>query len=628
MSLDRDLVVAALDAYDLGGEIGRGGWGIVLEGRHKQLQREVAIKQLPRAFAADPAVRGRFVAEARLLASLDHPHIVPVFDFVERDGLCVLVMEKLDGGTVWSRFTGEGLSMDTACAVALATCAAMQCAHGHGILHRDIKPENLLFTEAEVLKVTDFGIAKVVGGSETLATKAGEVLGTPAYMAPEQAQGKELTPATDVYATGVMLYELLSGRLPFPEDADALTTLYRHAFEAPAPLSDVAPRVPQGVADVVMQAIATNPVDRFASAELFGVALAEAATSAWGAGWLGRGDTPVMGASKIVAATERASGPVVSEVPPASASRPPSVEPAPATVEAEPVPAIEPAPKPPAPPTERTRPSVAVHRKAPPLEEIDAEQLVAVKEVLVRPARPILFVLGALALLVLAFAFAVVGLGSADHEPGSGSALTVDGGSVGTEPIELDLAKPVTVAGALPPGSPPGPTVALELSAMGIPLDSASTTAEPLEDGSFSVTLDLARARYLVAGRVTATILVRDGSDTVDRRSFPVTSVQSPLLTLPAIAGIALVLFVFAYAESLLRSRRRGRKVVAAPVGMVLIGALAGVAAAVAAWLTGADEPGMMTVVTCAVLGAGAGLAATVAASRSAKRRRPSVRKA
>jgi serine/threonine-protein kinase len=631
MTLDRALVVAALPAYDIGNEIGRGGWGIVLEARHKQLQRVVAIKQLPRAFAADDTVRGRFIAEAQLLASLDHPHIVPVYDFVEHDGLCLIVMEKLVGGTVWSRFTGEGMSMNAACAVTLATCAAMQCAHTQGILHRDIKPENLLFTEGEVLKVTDFGIAKVVGGQDTLATKAGEVLGTPAYMAPEQARAQELTPATDVYATGVMLYELLAGQLPFPEDADALTTLYRHAFDAPAPLSDAAPRVPPEIAAVVMQAIATDPADRFSSAEAFGVALAEAATAAWGPGWLGQGDTPVMGASRIVAATERASSPARAEwaaagdhqpapsaVQPSSAT-PPRESPAPPT-EASPAAAK-------APPTERTRPSVAVHRHARPLDEIDAAELVPVSQVLQRPRRPVRLALCAVALLALAFAVALVGVGSPTYAPGSGSTLTLNGVPVGEQAVELDLARPVTVAGTSAPGSQPGPRVTLELSALGIPLGSASATAPPTASGSFTVEVDASGARYLVPGQVTGRVVVGEGDD-ADRREFPVRSKQSPLLTVPGIAGIALVLFLGAYAESLLRSRRRGRKAVAAPAGLAVIGVLAGAAAVATAWLTGSDEPVMGTLVICGALGAAAGIVASIAAAQSAQRRRPRPRRA
>ena len=110
MTLDQEQVDDALPSYEIGGELGRGGWGVVLAGRHRQLGREVAIKQLPRAFAADVSIRARFTVEARLLASLDHPHIVPVYDYVEQDGLCLLVMELLPGGTVWSRFSTEGFT--------------------------------------------------------------------------------------------------------------------------------------------------------------------------------------------------------------------------------------------------------------------------------------------------------------------------------------------------------------------------------------------------------------------------------------------------------------------------------------------------------------------------------------
>jgi len=306
VSLDREQVESALPAYEIGGELGRGGWGVVLEGRHRRLGREVAIKQLPRAFGSDPGVRARFIAEARLLAALDHPHIVPVHDYVESDGLCLLVMEKLSGGTVWDRFQRDGLPMETSVAIALAACAGLHAAHQHGTLHRDVKPENLMFSASGVLKVTDFGIAKVVGGSKTMATRAGEVLGTPSYMAPEHAKGAELGPQADVYATAVTLYELLSGRLPFSDEGDAIAVLYRHVNEQPTPLGDVAPEVPQPIADVVMRAMAPSAEDRFESAEAFGVALADAAGAAWGPGWASeRAGIGVMGSAPIVSALER-----------------------------------------------------------------------------------------------------------------------------------------------------------------------------------------------------------------------------------------------------------------------------------------------------------------------------------
>ena len=284
MTLDHREVIEALPNYEVGAELGRGGWGVVLAGRHRQLGRDVAIKQLPRAFAADAVVRARFVDEARLLASLDHPHIVPIYDFVEQDGLCLLVMEQLPGGTLWSRFATDGFTPPAAAAAVLATIAGLQAAHDHHILHRDVKPENLMFSASGALKVTDFGIAKVVGGEGTMATRAGEVVGTPAYIAPEQARGAALSPATDVYAVATMFYELLSGQLPFDDDADAMALLFKHAFEPPTPLLERAPFVPEPVAVVVMRGLATDPADRYDTAEAFGLAIAEACTEAWGPG--------------------------------------------------------------------------------------------------------------------------------------------------------------------------------------------------------------------------------------------------------------------------------------------------------------------------------------------------------
>ena len=243
MAADRNDVSEALPRYEIGEELGRGAWGVVLGARHRNLDRPVAIKQLPQAFGADETVRERFRSEARLLASLNHPHIVQIHDFVEHDDLCLLVMEWLDGGTVWDRFTGDGLTMEQSCSVAIATADALQRAHALGVLHRDVKPDNLMFAGDDTVKVTDFGIAKVLGGAQTVATMAGQVLGTPAYMSPEQALGRELTPATDVYALGVVLYELLSGELPFPASDNPLIMLRARTDDDPAPITDVAPSV-------------------------------------------------------------------------------------------------------------------------------------------------------------------------------------------------------------------------------------------------------------------------------------------------------------------------------------------------------------------------------------------------
>ena len=308
MALDQEAVAAALPLYDVEGELGHGAWGVVIAGRHRQLGRDVAIKQLPREFGADPAVRSRFIAEARLLASLEHPHIVPLYDYVEHDGLCLLVMERLTGGTVWNRARGGGFTPQSACAVVLAACAALHYAHQRGVLHRDVKPENLMFSGLGDLKVTDFGIAKVVGGAATVATRAGDVLGTPAYMAPEQAQGAELSPATDVYAVGTVLYELLSGNLPFPEDSNPVAMLYRHVHEEPKPLREVAPDIPPDVAAATERALARDPANRYHDAQEFAVALAEAACRSWGPGWLPGSGMTVSASGPVLSAAMGHSG--------------------------------------------------------------------------------------------------------------------------------------------------------------------------------------------------------------------------------------------------------------------------------------------------------------------------------
>jgi len=310
MSFDRELLSTTLPAYDIGEELGQGGMGVVVSGQHRQLDRQVAIKQLPVAFAADPAVRRRFLSEARLLASLDHPHVVPVYDFVDREDVCLLVMEFLPGGTLRSRVTSAaGFTAPHAVAVSLACLSGLSAAHRRGVLHRDVKPENMLFTASGVLKVADFGIAKVLGGPGTVVTRRGDVIGTPAYIAPEQVRGGELSPATDVYAVATMLYELLAGVLPFPDVEEEMALLFKHAYEQPVPLREAAPGVPDPVAAAVMRGLATESADRFATAESFGTALAEAGTQAWGPGWMSAEQVPIMDAGPIISVAEYPSGP-------------------------------------------------------------------------------------------------------------------------------------------------------------------------------------------------------------------------------------------------------------------------------------------------------------------------------
>ncbi|UJW33877.1 serine/threonine protein kinase [Saccharothrix sp. AJ9571] len=281
---------AALPQYRIGAEIGSGGMGVVYAGVHRSLGRQVAIKQLPAEVAGKPGLNDRFDHEARVLASLDHPHIVPVYDYVHAGHGSLLVMEKLNGGTVYHRFAAGRVTGEQACAILLATLAGLHAAHTAGVLHLDVKPKNLLFSAGGVVKVADFGIAQVISEGATLVTHGGEVQGTPAYIAPEQAMGNALSPAADVYSAGTVLYELLSGEVPFDSTRGALSMMRQHMFTDPRPIRGV----PEPLAGVVMRSIARELPGRYREAETFAADLASAATAVYGPGWLERSGVPVL----------------------------------------------------------------------------------------------------------------------------------------------------------------------------------------------------------------------------------------------------------------------------------------------------------------------------------------------
>ena len=283
--VDRARVAAALPGYSIGSELGSGAFGLVLAGHHRELDRQVAVKVLS---TPTPEMAAGFRTEARVLSRLDHPHIVRTYDYVARGDLCLLVMEQLPGGTL----AGRRLRPEAACALALAIADALALAHQHGVLHRDVKPANILFTETGQPKITDFGISKVMEGS---ASTASRVIGTPRYMAPEQITGDRLSPATDIYALGVILYELLAG-VPLTPPALPLPVLLRHHTEVvpPAP-----PGVPKPLADVVMRSLAKHPEDRQQSARAFAADLARAATKVFGRHWIERSGMPIQIADDI-----------------------------------------------------------------------------------------------------------------------------------------------------------------------------------------------------------------------------------------------------------------------------------------------------------------------------------------
>ncbi|MCK9878289.1 serine/threonine protein kinase [Frankia sp. Ag45/Mut15] len=276
MIVDRGRIAAALPGYKLGAQLGVGGFGLVVAGRHRRLRRQVAIKVVPSE--ADDA--SAFVAEARLLAGLDHPHIVRVFDYLESDGLGFIVMELLDGGTLTRRQQQMGISPPQACAVGLAVAAALAHVHERGVLHRDIKAANVLFDSTGLAKVTDFGIARLFAGSGVTGTARGA--GTPAYMAPEQIRGGRLGPTTDLYALGILLYQMLTGAPPFDPSLPLPQLWTQHLSVVPAP--PIGTPVP--LADVILRALAKDPADRQPDADAFARDLAAAAVDVYGPRWL------------------------------------------------------------------------------------------------------------------------------------------------------------------------------------------------------------------------------------------------------------------------------------------------------------------------------------------------------
>src|SRR2546423_3234570 len=204
--------------YERRGVLGQGGMGTVYDAWDRRLERAVALKVLRPTMAADATVRARFEAEARAAATLLHPNVVAVFDSGDDAGTAFLVMERLPGHTLRHEISGGPLSPDRVRAVLADILAALGAAHDAGIVHRDIKPGNVLFAPDGSAKVADFGIAKSAGLD---LTGTGEIVGTTAYLSPERLEGAAASPASDVYAVGVLAYEALTGRKPFPADSPA-----------------------------------------------------------------------------------------------------------------------------------------------------------------------------------------------------------------------------------------------------------------------------------------------------------------------------------------------------------------------------------------------------------------------
>ncbi|HUR51213.1 MAG TPA: Stk1 family PASTA domain-containing Ser/Thr kinase [Mycobacteriales bacterium] len=254
--------------YALGEVIGRGGMAEVWRGTDTRLDRDVAVKVLRADLARDPAFQARFRREAQSAASLDAPNVVAVYDTgVDEHGVPWIVMEHVEGRTLRQILGAEGrLLPQRALEVAVDVCSALEVAHRAGIVHRDIKPGNVMLTSQGEVKVMDFGIARAASVGDSTMTGTESVIGTAAYLSPEQARGEHVDARSDLYSTGCLLYELLTGSPPFVGDSP-VAVAYQHVREAPVPPSRYVEGLAPDIDTIVLTAMAKSPTHRYADAD-------------------------------------------------------------------------------------------------------------------------------------------------------------------------------------------------------------------------------------------------------------------------------------------------------------------------------------------------------------------------
>lgn len=257
--------------YQLTGRIGEGSYAETYLATDATLDRQVAIKVLRDQYARDPRVAARFEREARAAAAVSHPNVVDVFDYGRDDDTLFIVMEWVDGTDLKEYLRGRGpLPVPEATRLIREILRGLGAIHRAGIIHRDVKSQNVLIARSGTAKLTDFGIAR--GALDTGLTDTGMAIGTAAYMAPEQASGAPLTPAADIYAAGVILFEMLIGQLPFAGD-NPVQVMYQHVNDPPPQPRAINPTIPASLEMVILRALAKDPADRFQSAEAMEAAL-------------------------------------------------------------------------------------------------------------------------------------------------------------------------------------------------------------------------------------------------------------------------------------------------------------------------------------------------------------------
>ncbi len=260
-----DLTGKQLGPYQIVAPLGEGGMAAVYKAYQPSMDRYVALKVLPRHFASDPEFIGRFSQEAKVIANLQHPHILPVHDFGESDGYSYLAMRFIEGGTLtdWLKENGP-LSLEKIRSIMTQVGGALDYAHAQGVIHRDIKPSNILVDQWGNCLLTDFGLAKMAASTAHL-TQTGGILGTPSYMSPEQGLGKKIDHRSDIYSLGVVLYQMAIGRLPYQAETP-MAVVIKHIHDPLPPPSQFQPDFSEGLERVILKSLAKSPEDRFESA--------------------------------------------------------------------------------------------------------------------------------------------------------------------------------------------------------------------------------------------------------------------------------------------------------------------------------------------------------------------------
>ena len=305
-----DLTGRQFGHYQIVAPLGEGGMAAVYKAYQPSMERYVAVKVLPRHMASSEEFVSRFRREAKLLAQLQHPHILPVFDYGEADSYPYIVMPFVQSGTLAELLHKRPQTLSEIRRIMIQVGDALSYAHTRGMIHRDIKPSNVLIDERGNCLLTDFGLARMAEAS-TKITASGTIMGTPAYMSPEQGAGSTIDHRSDIYSLGIIFYEMVTGRVPYTAETP-IAVVFKHIQDPLPSARQLNPNLPESVELVLLKALAKNPEDRYQKAEDFVQAIQKAIPEGLSADMIvSQGSVPEV--ATVIASTNSASGPKIME---------------------------------------------------------------------------------------------------------------------------------------------------------------------------------------------------------------------------------------------------------------------------------------------------------------------------